>query len=222
MTEGLALPSAEPAEPTGTSGRFAPDAWWLHLPGDDPRTAQYASAHESHHFQLQNATIFGALIRTLSALHEATGEERYRHVAAQLTASCRHVQEAFATWAPAVALGWTRSELVAAYSSYARQFDAMDRLAAPVRAPYLRLHARPCTRPCLHAAAYLGGRSRPPGLDHLTLADLRQNHLPDSRLAVLRRNGIDWRAAVQAASRRFRDTPVPQSGITHSTLLRND
>lgn len=200
------MASADPAGDHGTSGLFTPESWHLHLPGDDPRTAQYASAHESHHYQLQNATVFGALIRVLFALHKATGENRYRTTVAQLTTVCRHVQEAFATWAPAAALGWSRDELAAAYPAYAWHFDAMDQLVAPVTSPYLRLHAahalsRACMQPPILDSILAAG------LGKLTLADLRQRQFPDTRFAMLRRRGIDWRDAVQAASGQLTRAP---------------
>jgi len=42
-------------------GGFEHDGWWIHQPGDSVRSTQFASAHESHHRQLQDSTSHGAV-----------------------------------------------------------------------------------------------------------------------------------------------------------------
>src|SRR3954454_24826221 len=67
---GSATPTTQPQPSSSAdvtaSGWFGHDRWWLHLPGDDPKSAQFASAHESHHKQLQDSTSYGALVRVLA------------------------------------------------------------------------------------------------------------------------------------------------------------
>jgi hypothetical protein len=86
---------------TSASGEFHHDGWHLRQPHEDVRSTQFASAHESHHKQLQDSTSFGAVARICHELGAATGDGRYAALAQGLTAASRFVQEAFASWLPA-------------------------------------------------------------------------------------------------------------------------
>lgn len=185
------------APPASVSGRFSLDGWWVHLPTDEPQAAQYASAHESHHLQLQNSSSFGSVQRTLVELHALTGDERYRTAVAALTDLCRVVQEGFATWAPALVIGWDVEELSERFPAYARHYRSFDRLLRAIGAPYLRLHAgHALARACMQPPII--GIALEQGLDAFRPAHLRQRDQPDARFAVLRRIGIDWSEPVNA------------------------
>lgn len=174
-----------------SSGWFGNDGWWLHLTGDDPDSAQFASAHESHHKQLQDSTSYGCLTRVLAELGQEAPLSRFDAVAAQLTVASEHVQEAFASWLPAAALGWSRDRLLDAYPAYERYFDAMAGIVGGLSSPYLRFHAAHAVgRACMQTTAI--DEALGVGLDKFTLADLRHRDLPNARFATLRRDQPDW------------------------------
>lgn len=181
--------------PSQASGAFDHDGWRLHQPGDDPRGAQFASAHESHHKQLQDSTSHGALARIYHELAVADGDPAYRAIASSLTAASRSVQEAFASWLPAAALGWTRTELTRHYPEYQRHFDALDELVRDVESPYLRFHAaHAICRAAMQTSIIESALAS--GLDQFTLAHIRNRDLPDSRFAALRRHRPSWEEAI--------------------------
>ncbi|MFD9735221.1 hypothetical protein [Umezawaea sp. NPDC059074] len=178
---------------TPASGSFDHDRWHLHQPGDHPNSSQFASAHESHHKQLQDSTSFGAVARTYHALWTATGDQRHRETAGALTLASRRLQEAFASWLPALALGWSRDRVVRSYPAYREHFDAMADVVAGLDSPYLRFHvAHAASRACMQTAVI--ERALDVGLETFSLAGLRERDLPDRRFGRLRRARPDWRA----------------------------
>ncbi len=182
---------------TSASGEFHHDGWHLRQPHESVRSTQFASAHESHHKQLQDSTSFGAVARICHELGAATGDGRYAALAQSLTAASRFVQEAFASWLPAAALGWSRDQLVAGYPVYAQFYDALDSLVSPVTGSYLRFHAaHAVSRACMQTTAI--DVVLDVGLERFTLAHLRDRDLPDARFTRLRRHPPDWRPAVAA------------------------
>lgn len=201
----------------GVSGRFALDTWWVHLPTDEPRVAQYASAHESHHLQLQNSSSYGALQRTLVELHATTNALSYREVAVALTNECRVVQEAFATWAPVLVLHWTHGELIEHFPAYGRSFLVFDRLLSGIELPYLRLHAaHAVARACMQSnviAVALEHR-----LDEFHLSDVRSRDRPDHRFALLRRSGIEWWHATNAVADALAGHPASELLLSSERL----
>ncbi|WP_033443433.1 hypothetical protein [Saccharothrix sp. NRRL B-16314] len=182
------------------SGSFDHDRWHLVQPGDDPNSSQFASAHESHHKQLQDSTSFGAVARTYHALWMATGAREHRETAGALTRASSLVQEAFASWLPALALGWDRDRVVRNYPGYRAHFDAMAEVVASVDSPYLRFHvAHAVSRACMQTSVI--ERVLDVGLANFSLADLRERELPDIRFGLLRRHLPDWSAHVPADPR---------------------
>lgn len=170
---------------SGAGGGFRHDTWWIHTPGDNPRAAQYASAHESHHRQLEATTAFGNLTRVAVRLSRIGAPVRPTLVA-DLVGASRAVHEAFASWVPAFVLGWTRDDIMAIYPEYSRDYDAMDSLVGAAGSPYLRLHlAHAVARLCMQADV-LKVAARV-GFADLRLADIRNVERPDSRLQTLRR-----------------------------------
>jgi hypothetical protein len=188
------------------SGWFDYKGWWLHLDGDDPDLARFASAHESHHKQLQDSTSFGALTRVVAALAGHRGFEQLGDVAL----ASEFVHEAFATWAPATALGWDQTKLFGAYPAYRRYYLAMDELTVPLRSPYLRFHAVHATsRACLQTTAATIAIER--GLENFELSSLRHRDHPDARFAALLRDPPAWEAVEQA---------LEESGVSAGSLAR--
>ncbi|MGI8335190.1 hypothetical protein ACRYCC_35020 [Actinomadura scrupuli] len=180
------------------SGSFDHDGWSLHQSGDDPRTAQFASAHESHHKQLQDSTSYGAVARIYHSLGVATGEPRYRRLAGRLTKASEQVQEAFASWSPAVALGWSRAQVIERYPAYHRHFDAMAGIVDSVDSLYLRLHAaHAAARACMQTTII--ERVVEVGLRDFTLAHLRERELPATRFVRLRTRPPRWNAHIPAS-----------------------
>jgi hypothetical protein len=188
------------------SGGFDHDGWRLNQPSDDPRSAQFASAHESHHKQLQDSTSHGALARVYHELAGRTGRADLRELAGRLTAAGRTVHEAFATWLPASALGWSRREVVGAYPDYGRYFDALDALVDSIASPYVRFHAaHAICRCCMQTG--IAQTALDAGLERFSLADVRDRDLPDARFAVLRRHPPRWDEAVAALARHAEAEP---------------
>jgi hypothetical protein len=177
--------------PDSAWGGFDHDGWWIRQPGDDARSAQFASAHESHHKQLQDSTSHGALAAVYFDLAKTTGDETPRAQARLLTDQSRNVQEAFASWLPARALGWSRDEVAAAYPQYVRHYDAIDRLVAGIASPYLRFHAaHAVARACLQTTVVQQALAA--GLSSFAAARLRSRDVPDNRFALLCRRPPDW------------------------------
>jgi hypothetical protein len=175
-------------------GWFDHNSWWLHLEGDDPDLTRFASAHESHHKQLQDSTSYGALTRVIAALAAHRRFEHLRETAIELTSASQFVHEAFATWAPAAALGWDAAKLLDAYPTYRRYYLAMDRLVAPLPSPYLRFHAvHAASRACLQTAA--ATIAIEVGLANFELSALRYRDHPDERFAALLADPPSWEAA---------------------------
>ncbi|MFD9522145.1 hypothetical protein [Streptomyces sp. NPDC059979] len=178
-----------------SSGGFGHDGWWISQPGDDPRSTQFASAHESHHKQLQDSTSYGAVARVYHELGKATGQARYGELAGLLTRASTNVQEAFASWLPAAALVWTRADLVRAYPEYQHHYDAMEHLVGRIGSPYLRFHAvHALSRACMQTTVIATVLRTGP--EDFALADVRDRELPDSRFALLRRYPPHWDDAV--------------------------
>ncbi|WP_405814069.1 hypothetical protein OG241_05835 [Streptomyces sp. NBC_01390] len=178
-----------------SSGAFDHDGWWISQPGDDPRSTQFASAHESHHKQLQDSTSYGAVARVYHELGKATGQARYGESAELLTRASTNVQEAFASWLPAAALAWTRADLVRGYPEYGPHYDALESLVGGIKSPYLRFHAaHTLCRACMQTTAIATALRA--GLHSFSLADIRDRDLPDSRFAFLRRRPPNWEQAV--------------------------
>lgn len=182
------------------SGLFEHDGWRLNQSSDDPRTVQFASAHESHHKQLQDSTSHGALARVYFELGTVTGRARFRDLAVEVTAASRNVQEAFASWLPAAALSWDRAALVAHYPAYRRYFDSLDSLVENIASPYVRFHAahvicRCCMQTTIIESALASG------LENFTLSDVRGRDLPDPRFALLRRHPPVWNEPLSRLAR---------------------
>jgi hypothetical protein len=174
-----------------STGSFLPDGWHLHEPGDDPRSAQFASAHESHHKQLQDSTSHGAVARVYYAMASASGEERYLLLARQLTEASERVQEAFASWGPAMSLGWGLRQLAAEYPGYRPHYLAMEGIVGSIASPYLRLHAaHAAARACMQTTII--EQALQAGLADFSVSKLRHRELPDSRFAALRRRLPQW------------------------------
>lgn len=170
----------------GISGWSGGGGWRIRTPHDDPRGVEFASAHESHHRQLANSTTFGGLTAILTKPVDVPG----RGVASSMVAVSRQIHEAFATWAPATALGWTLDKLTGAYPSYARHYNAMQSLVGPFESPYLRLHvAHAIARACLQTTCVETALTV--GLDRFSLADIRVTGHPDRRFEVIRRVGLN-------------------------------
>jgi hypothetical protein len=182
---------------SAASGEFHHDGWHIRQPHEDVRTTQFASAHESHHKQLQDSTSYGAVARVYHELGAATGNGRFAALARDLTAASRIMQEGFASWLPAAALGWTRAQLLQHYPSYVPYYDALEALVKPVPGPYLRVHAaHTVARACLQTTAI--DTALAVGLDAFTMAQLRDRDLPDARGAQLKRHPPDWGPAIAA------------------------
>lgn len=173
------------------SGLFEHDGWRLDQSSDDPRTAQFASAHESHHKQLQDSTSHGALARVYHELGMTTGRPRFRELAVEVTAASKNVQEAFASWLPAAALSWDRAALVAHYPAYRRYYDSLDSLVGNITSPYARFHAAHAICRCCMQTTIIES-ALAVGLENFSLADVRGRDLPDSRFALLRRHPPVW------------------------------
>jgi hypothetical protein len=154
------------------------------------RAGQFASAHESHHKQLSDSTIWGVLTRVLLRL--PNGRSR----AAWFNRAGASAQEAFATWAPAAALGWDVEQLAVDFPDYLRHWQAMDRaVSAAADAPYLALHAAHATaRSCLQAPVL--DVVLDAGLANCTIADVPRRLRPDHRVAILQRAPVDWPAVL--------------------------
>jgi hypothetical protein len=198
-----------------STGSFFPDGWQLDQPGDDPRSAQFASAHESHHKQLQDSTSYGALARVYFAMARASSDERYLSLARQLTKASERVQEAFASWGPAMALGWNLQQLTAAYPEYRSHYLAMEGIVGSIASPYVRLQAaHAVARACMQTVII--ERALQAGLTNFSLSMIRNRELPDSRFAALRRRPPLWHECT------FPDTDPRLAWLTGRSELTTD
>jgi hypothetical protein len=163
-------------------GWFDYEGWQIE--SDDARAVQFASAHESHHKQLSDSTIWGALTRVLLRFPDISRATPFNRAAAA-------PQEAFATWGPMASLDWSVEDVAATYPDYVKHWQAMDRAIGTIPAVYLALHAaHAVARSCL----------QPPitdivldvGLATITIGDLPRRLRPDHRFAVLQRHPVDW------------------------------
>jgi hypothetical protein len=198
-------------------GEFHQDGWHVGQPHEDVRTTRFASAHESHHKQLQDSTSFGALARLYHELGVATGLRRFQDTASRLTQASRFVQESFASWMPAAALGWTRADVVERYPEYAYYYDALNELVITVDGPYLRFHAaHALCRVCMQTTAIPTALAK--GLEAFSLADLRQRDLPDARAGLLRRHPPDWATAIASLRAQAADNDALQALLSAQSL----
>jgi len=187
---------SSPEQRSPSSGRFAYERWWLEV-GDDDRAAEYASAHESHHKQLSDSTAFGVLARLVSELGEKNAE-----LAHGLMRAAEPVQEAFACWAPLMALRWTPTELADVYPAYVRHWRAMEDVVGQVAAPYVRFHAaHAVARVCMQAP--VDEIVTAVGFERLRLADISRWERPDQRFAQLRRAPPAWPSLLQRLEQHF-------------------
>jgi hypothetical protein len=119
---------------TDPEGWFNYEGWLLRGGGNESTAGQFASAHESHHKQLADSTAFGALTRVLRGIDPAR--------ASPFNRASGSVQEAFASWEPAIALKWGRADVGSVYPGYLRHRDAMERAIVATSSPYLRCMQR--------------------------------------------------------------------------------
>lgn len=169
-------------------GWFDYEGW--RVGGGAGRAGQFASAHESHHKQLSDSTIWGVLTRVLLRLPDG------RSRAAGFNRAGASAQEAFATWAPVAALGWDVEQLAIDFPDYLRHWQAMNRaVSAAADVPYLALHAAHATaRSCLQAPVL--DVVLETGLANCTIADVPRRLRPDHRFATLQRAPVDWPAVL--------------------------
>lgn len=184
-------PEPNAANDPPATGSFDLAGWLLRQPHHESDSTLFASAHESHHRQLQNSTSYGALTRVYHGLAVATGDERYQYLVAALAKASERVQEAFASWTPALVVGWSRDRLVAHYPEYEWHYAAIDDIVSGIRNPYLRYHAAyAVARACMQTTVI--ERALAVGLRMFAMADLRDRELPDTRFAALRRQPPHW------------------------------
>ena len=192
----LAVPADQPdgeRRPLGSGGEgwFAYEGWLLGGVRESGKADQFASAHESHHKQLADSTAFGLLCRALRQLESTEAARRAR----AFNRTTAPVQEAFASWTPATAIGWTRNDLYAAYPAYAGHWDVMDRITSLAPSPYLAVHAAHASARASMQAPVIDIALQV-GLRDLELADIPRRLRPDHRFATLQRHPIDWKALV--------------------------
>lgn len=200
-----------------SEGWFNYEGWLLRGGRDESAAGRFASAHESHHKQLADSTAFGALTRVLRGVDptRATGFNRV----------CSPVQEAFASWAPAIALGLGRDQVAQAYPGYLRHWDSMERAIALAASPYLRLQAaHACARAAMQAPVI--DIALDVGLARLTMAHIRRYDRPDHRFALLHRHPVDWPAIARTLDIELavesRWPAVRDAGELHAGLFAPD
>jgi hypothetical protein len=184
------------------TGSFDLAGWLVRQPRHESDSTLFASAHESHHRQLQNSTSYGAVTRVFHGLAVHTGDEHYQRLVEALTKASERIQEAFASWAPTLVLGWSRDRLVADYPVYEWHYAAMDDIVSGIHSPYLRYHAAyAVARACMQTTVI--ERVLAVGLRKFAVADLRERELPDSRFTALRRQPPPWDEAALLSTERL-------------------
>ena len=189
-------------------GESSLDGWELRLPSStDPRTARMVSMHELFHGQLNDSSAMGTLLHGLAwVLRSRPDDPSLQALLRGLVGRCRHVHEAWATWASLslVGEGAPAVELLAGNPRYLAWFDRADALAGSLRGGYLRYHAVAAgLRATMQGIELQVALDR--GLDRLRLSDLPAAHAPDALLRqLLARRPLDlWQQAfVQARSER--------------------
>jgi hypothetical protein len=199
------------------SGWFDQHRWWIRTDNADPTAVQIASAHESHHRQLQHATSHGTVTVCLHRVAQSQPESDRGRVVADLVQVSTAVHEAFATWCSITALGHPRSVLDP-YPAYLRHYDTINNLITEVQSPYVRFHtvhaiARVCMQtPIADIALNIG-------LDQFLLADIPRRYHPDHRYTLLRRNPPDWETLQHQLTAVTHDHPEINE-LLNATILR--
>jgi hypothetical protein len=153
----------------------------------DSDATDVAAMHEAMHDRLQFSTIYGGLVLVLSALGDATDDDRWNTRATMMARAYRTVHEEFATWMSITAFGWTVDRLHQQFPLYTRHARSAAGRVATLTDPYLAIHAVQAAARAAMQTAQLAETLTRDGLHTLLAGPIPRSMQPDYRLHRLSR-----------------------------------